>query len=156
MIDPKIEIALAAKESGSQGLQQRRDRRRSYVDVEAFPNALFKGKKDCWFVSKAQVGDSRSYTAKKVNEDGVPFGCDDETLKVKEKDIHKATIRNRYGDHEFSDAFRPRYCSAAFVDLMDRVYRLMPDRSVIVSLVNVIVVNHGMNACLFEIVVELG
>ncbi|KAJ9539105.1 hypothetical protein OSB04_031838 [Centaurea solstitialis] len=46
MLDLKIETTFGSWESGSQGLQQRRDRKRSYVDVDAFPNALFRGKKD--------------------------------------------------------------------------------------------------------------
>ncbi|KAJ9544326.1 hypothetical protein OSB04_024033 [Centaurea solstitialis] len=73
------------------------------------------------------------------------------------RELNKVTIKNRYPlpriddlinqlqgaawfrelifvrvSTSLSDAFRHRYCSAAFVDLMDRIYRPMPDRSVIV------------------------
>ncbi|KAJ9537535.1 hypothetical protein OSB04_030268 [Centaurea solstitialis] len=45
MIDLKIEATLAARNQGAKSLQQRRDRGRSYVDIEVSSNALLKGKK---------------------------------------------------------------------------------------------------------------
>ncbi|KAJ9567426.1 hypothetical protein OSB04_003392 [Centaurea solstitialis] len=84
-----------------------------------------------WFVSKAQVGGVDRVWGEGANQNDVVSSLT--FVRVKKEDIHKTAFRTRHGHYEFLvTSSRPRYCSAAFVDLMDRVYRPMLDRSVIV------------------------
>jgi hypothetical protein len=61
-------------------------------------------------------------------------------LKVKEADIPKTTFCTRYGHYEFLlIPFGVTNALAAFMDLMNRLYRPMLDRSVIVFIDNILV-----------------
>ncbi|KAJ9538901.1 hypothetical protein OSB04_031634 [Centaurea solstitialis] len=61
-------------------------------------------------------------------------------LKVREEDVHKTTFRTCYGHFEFIVMpFGLTNAPAAFMDLMNRVYRPMLDRSVIVFIDDILI-----------------
>ena len=56
-------------------------------------------------------------------------------LKIREQDAHKTAFRTRYGHFEFLVMpFRLRNAPAAFMDMMQRVFRPYLDQFVIVLL----------------------
>ncbi|KAJ9536067.1 hypothetical protein OSB04_un000770 [Centaurea solstitialis] len=63
-----------------------------------------------------------------------------ELNKLTEENVHKTAFRTRYGNFEFIVMpFGLTYALAAFVDLMNRVFRPMLDRSVIVFIDDILI-----------------
>ena len=61
-------------------------------------------------------------------------------MRVRDEDIQKTTFRTRYGHYEFVVMpFGLTNAPTVFMDLMNRVCRLMLDRSVIVFIDDILV-----------------
>ncbi|KAI3821497.1 hypothetical protein L1987_09065 [Smallanthus sonchifolius] len=78
-------------------------------------------------------------------------------LKVKEEDIPKTAFHRRYRHFEFRVmSFRLTNTSTAFMDLMNRVCRLMMDRSVTVFIDDILIYskNEGDHSCHLKDVLE--
>ena len=61
-------------------------------------------------------------------------------MRAKEDDVQMKTFRNRYSHYEFVVIpFGLTNAPAMFIDLMNRVCRPMPDRSVIVFIIDILV-----------------
>ena len=61
-------------------------------------------------------------------------------LRIRESNIHNTTFRIRYGHYEFLVmSFGLTYAPAAFMDLMNRVFRPYLDRFVIIFIDDILV-----------------
>ncbi len=61
-------------------------------------------------------------------------------MKIKESDVPKSTFRTRYGHYEFlAMPFGLTYVPAAFMDLMNRVFRAYLDKFVIVFIDDILI-----------------
>jgi hypothetical protein len=61
-------------------------------------------------------------------------------LKIKEEDIRKIAFRTRYGNYEFLVMpFRLTNALAAFMDMMNRTFRELVDRCVVVFIDDILI-----------------
>ena len=69
-------------------------------------------------------------------------------LKIKPKDVPKTSFRTRYGHYEFLVmSFRLTNAPAAFMDLMNRVYKEYLDKFVIVFIDDILIYSKTKEVC---------